>query len=126
MQVTTLHQSLFIISKYHLQCFFYGRGIVTSLGILFKLFTDNIGDVCRELWLAVNAVVFNFVAAVKAIWPYCTRENIIMVLTTTTTFTLLPAMGSAALGFVEKAVIGHLDQKVVKLHLASTSSWCAS
>jgi hypothetical protein len=111
-QVTTLHQSMFINSKYLLQCFFYGRGITTSFGILFQIFTDNIGEVCRELWLAVNAVVVNFVAAVKAIWPFCTRENIIMVLTTATTFTFLPAMGSAALGFVEKAVIGHLIKKL--------------
>jgi hypothetical protein len=56
--------------------------VATSFGILFQMFADNIGEVCRELWLAVNAVVVNFVAAAKAIWPYCTRENIIMVLTT--------------------------------------------
>lgn len=85
--------------------------MVVSFGVIFKIFTDNCKQVCKELWRATQAVVANIVAAAIAIWPFCTRENIIMVLTTATTFVFLPAIGSAALEMVEKGIVGHMIKK---------------
>ena len=91
--------------------------------VIYNLFTDNITPVCSELWLPTQAVVVNMVAAAKAIWPFCLRENIIVVLTTATTFVFLPAIGSAALGIVEKGIVG-FNRTVIVVPLAISAGVC--